>query len=142
MTVLTRRYRFSASHRLWSEKFTTAENAAIYGKCANPFGHGHNYVLEVGAAGPVDEVTGRVVDVGRLDRLVEEMVLGEFDHRDLNTDTEAFRGVVPTTENLALEIEKRLKGALTGGQARLARLRLFETRRNSVELEKAGNENS
>jgi 6-pyruvoyltetrahydropterin/6-carboxytetrahydropterin synthase len=127
---LTRRYAFSASHRLHSERLGEAENQKIYGKCNNPFGHGHNYVIEVTLAGAVDPATGMIAHLSDLDAYVAREVLEPFDHTYLNKDVAAFREVVPTTENLCIEIFERLK-KFPG--ARLARIRLEETGRNSFE---------
>jgi 6-pyruvoyl-tetrahydropterin synthase len=131
---LTRRYRFAASHRLHSGDLTEAENYDLYGKCNNPYGHGHNYILEVGVRGPVDSVSGRVVSLGALDDLVRAHVLDVFDHKDMNRDVAAFREVVPTTENLSLEIERRLRDAWHFPDAALDRIKVQETKRNSFEL--------
>lgn len=135
---LARCYRFCASHRLHSPALSESENQGVYGKCNNPFGHGHNYVLEVAVAGPVDEKTGRLIEVPALDRLVEEKILKAFHLRNLNQEVPAFADSVPTTENLALEIRKRLKDAwaeaFPGGRVALEGLRIRETKRNTFEL--------
>lgn len=125
---LTRRYTFSASHRLHSLALADAENQRIYGKCNNPFGHGHNYVVEVTVTGAIDPATGMIANLTELDAYVSEKVLEPFDHTYLNKDIAAFREVVPTTENLCIEIFERLN-KFSG--ARLARIRLEETGRNS-----------
>jgi 6-pyruvoyltetrahydropterin/6-carboxytetrahydropterin synthase len=130
---LTRRYRFSASHRLNSEALTPAENAQLYGKCNNPFGHGHDYVLDVSVEGPVD-ASGQIVDRSALDALVQERVLGHVDHRNLNCDLSELQSQVATTENLAFAIERMLARDWTL-PARLARVRISETARNTFELE-------
>jgi len=134
---LTRRYRFSASHRLHSPELGAAANAELYGKCNNPHGHGHNYVLEVGVSGPVEEVTGRVADLAALDRLVESRILARLRHRDLNLDAPDIAGDVPTTENLAAGIRAKLAQAwpqaFPGPEPRLDRVRLYETPRNVIE---------
>jgi 6-pyruvoyltetrahydropterin/6-carboxytetrahydropterin synthase len=127
---LTRRYMFSASHRLHSNHLAAAENQRIYGKCNNPFGHGHNYVVEVSVTGAVDAATGMIANLSELDAYVAREVLEPFDHTYLNKDVAVFREVVPTTENLCIEIFERLK-KFPG--ARLARIRLEETGRNSFE---------
>lgn len=127
---LTRRYSFSASHRLHSPQLSEEENQRVYGKCNNPYGHGHNYVVEVTLTGPAEPSTGMIADLGELDRFVTREVLEPFDHTYLNKDVPAFRERVPTTENLCIEIFDRLK-AFPG--ARLARIRLEETGRNSFE---------
>ncbi len=127
---LTRRYSFSASHRLHSPHLSDEENQRIYGKCNNPYGHGHNYVVEVTVAGPTEPSTGMIAHLGELDRFVMQEVIEPFDHTYLNKDVPAFRERVPTTENLCIEIFDRLK-AFSG--ARLVRIRLEETGRNSFE---------
>jgi 6-pyruvoyltetrahydropterin/6-carboxytetrahydropterin synthase len=127
---LTRRYSFAASHRLHSPRLSDAENQRVYGKCNNPYGHGHNYVAEVTVTGPVDPATGMIAHLNDLDRFVQTHVLDPFDHRNLNEDLPVFRDRVPTTENLCMEIFDRLK-KFPG--ARLVRIRLEETGRNSFE---------
>lgn len=137
--ILTRRYRFSASHRLHSPALSEEENDRVYGKCNNPFGHGHDYVLDVSVTGPLDEITGRVADLDTLDGLVREQVLQPFEHRNMNSEIAAFAaGVVPTTENVAVEIGARLKEtwprAFAGSETRLSRIVVRETRNNTFEL--------
>jgi 6-pyruvoyltetrahydropterin/6-carboxytetrahydropterin synthase len=129
--ALTRRYRFAASHRLHSARFSEEENRRIYGKCANPHGHGHNYVVEVTIAGPVDPATGMVANLGELDPFVEREVIEAFDHKYLNEQVAEFREVVPTTENLCREIHRRLEKFPA---ARLERVRIEETSQNSFEF--------
>src|SRR6202166_3155333 len=124
---LTRRYRFSASHRLNSNALTPDENARLYGKCNNPFGHGHDYVLDVSVEGPVD-ASGQIVGREALDALVEQQVLDRVDHRNLNCDLPELRDRVATTENLASAIESMLTRKWTL-PARLARVRISETAR-------------
>ena len=137
MFRVTRRYAFSASHRLHSPGFSEAENYRLYGKCNNPYGHGHNYVVEVSARGPLDE-TGRAVDTARLDQLVRAQVLDAFEHRNLNTEVPAFRSVVPTSENLGLEIFRRLQASwamvFPGEWPKLEKVRIAETPRNIFEV--------
>jgi 6-pyruvoyltetrahydropterin/6-carboxytetrahydropterin synthase len=127
---LTRRYSFSASHRLYSPRLSEGENRRIYGKCSNPYGHGHNYVVEVTVSGAVDPATGMVAHLGELDAFVAREVLEPFDHTYLNEESAAFRDRVPTAENLCMEIYNRLQ-AFSG--ARLERVRLEETSLNSFE---------
>jgi 6-pyruvoyltetrahydropterin/6-carboxytetrahydropterin synthase len=139
MVYLTRRYRFAAAHRLHSDALSEEENHSVYGKCNNPYGHGHNYVLEVTVGGPVDPATGMVMDQGLLDGTVERKVLERFDHKHLNLDVENFRNLVPTTENLCIEIYKLLRTELEASNgarsARLQRVRLEETNSNFFEYE-------
>ena len=137
MVYLTRRYRFSASHRLHNEALTAEENSRVYGKCDNAFGHGHNYTLEVTVAGEVDRATGMVLDLGIMDGTVEREVIDRFDLTNLNVDIRKFRAVVPTTENVCIEIfdllKEKLKGSGYWPTARLSRIRLEETNSNAFE---------
>jgi 6-pyruvoyltetrahydropterin/6-carboxytetrahydropterin synthase len=133
---LTRRYRFSASHRLHSEAMSAEENHAIYGKCNNPHGHGHNYTLEVTVGGPVDPATGMVCNLVDLDSLVEREVVSRYDLENLNTLQE-FTQTVPTTENLCVEIFEILQRGFP--MAHLERVRLEETMMNSFEYAGEGN---
>jgi 6-pyruvoyltetrahydropterin/6-carboxytetrahydropterin synthase len=112
------------------------ENAELYGKCNNPFGHGHNYVLEVSVRGTVNAQSGRVVNIGELDQYVEREVIRHFDHKDMNRDVADFKDLVPTTENLSVAIEKRLRRDWSNafGEASLDAVRIQETKRNLFEL--------
>lgn len=127
---LTRRYRFSASHRLHSDAMSNAENAATYGKCNNPHGHGHNYAVEVTVSGPVDESTGMVCNLVDLNEAVQKHVLERFDLQNLNLMKE-FRSVVPTTENLCETIYDILQRNFD--RAHLEKVRIEETMLNSFE---------
>ncbi len=133
---LGRRYRFAASHRLHSPHLSREENYRVFGKCNNPHGHGHNYILEVSLSGKIDPATGMIANLADLDAFVERHVLEEFDHRSLNEDVAAFRDTVPTTENLCIEIFRRLQDF---PHAKLERVRIQETGNNSFEY--AGNKN-
>src|SRR5258708_18821091 len=115
MTRVTRRYKFAASHRLHSGRFSEEENRELYGKCNNPYGHGHDYVLDVSVTGPVDAASGQVVNIQVLDRLVDERILRDFDHKYLNADVAEFSEVVPTSENIIREIEDRLQAGWREG---------------------------
>jgi 6-pyruvoyltetrahydropterin/6-carboxytetrahydropterin synthase len=126
---LTRRYRFSASHRLHSDAMSDAENAATYGKCNNPFGHGHNYALEVSVSGQVDD-NGMVCNLADLDGFVEREIVERFDLQNLNTLPE-FAEVVPTTENLSTVVYDILQRGFR--LAHLERVRFEETMMNSFE---------
>jgi 6-pyruvoyltetrahydropterin/6-carboxytetrahydropterin synthase len=138
MFRVVRRYRFSASHRLHAPALSEEANRELYGKCNNPYGHGHNYEVEVSACGPRDERSGRAVDTGRLDELVGRWVIGAFEHRDLNAEVEAFRTAVPTSENVALEVFRRLaehwREAFPGEWPKLDCVRIAETPRNIFEV--------
>ncbi|HTU35633.1 MAG TPA: 6-carboxytetrahydropterin synthase [Candidatus Acidoferrum sp.] len=127
---LGRRYTFAASHRLHNAKWSAEENRQLYGKCNSPYGHGHNYVLEIAFTGPVAPETGMIANLGDLDPFVQREVIEPFDHKYLNEQIPAFRDVVPTTENLAREIFRRLE---TFPGAKLERVRIQETSNNSFE---------
>jgi 6-pyruvoyltetrahydropterin/6-carboxytetrahydropterin synthase len=134
---VTRRYQFAASHRLHSLALSDEQNRVLYGKCNHPYGHGHNYVVEVSARGPLDDV-GRAVDVSLLDGLVARQVLEPFEHRNLNAEVAQFEREVPTSENLAREICRRLKqnwsGVFPGEWPKLEKIRIGETPRNIFEI--------
>ena len=138
MFRVTRGYRFAASHRLHAAALTEEENRRVYGKCNNPYGHGHNYVVEVSVRGPLDERSGTAVDVPLLDGLVAREVLAPFEHGNLNAAA-AFANVVPTSENLAVEICRRLKrnwsSVFAGEWPRLEKIRIEETARNIFEID-------
>jgi len=127
---LSRRYRFAASHRLHSERLEEEENRRVYGKCNNPYGHGHNYVVEVAVSGPVNPMTGMIANLADLDAFVEREVIEPFDHKYLNEELPEFRASVPTTENICIEIFNRLKRF---PDAKLERVRVEETGLNSFE---------
>ena len=127
---LGRRYRFAASHRLHSTHLSEEENSRVFGKCSNPYGHGHNYIVEVSVSGDVDPVTGMIANLADLDSFVARQVLEDFDHKSLNEDVPAFRDKVPTTENVCIEIFRRLKSF---PKAKLERVRVEETGKNSFE---------
>lgn len=130
---LTRRYRFSASHRLHTAVLTEEQNRRLYGKCANPYGHGHNYVLDVTVEAPVD-AHGQVANRASLDALVRERVLTRLEHKNLNTDLPEFAQTVPTTENLASRVCNLLLEHWNI-PPRLAHIRISETERNTFDLE-------
>jgi 6-pyruvoyltetrahydropterin/6-carboxytetrahydropterin synthase len=127
---LTKRYRFSASHRLHCDAMSAEENQAVYGKCNNPHGHGHNYTVEVTVAGPVDAKTGMVCNLADLDAFVEEHILERFDHENLNTLAE-FATTVPTTENLCVALYNLLEKGFR--HATVEKVRMEETMLNSFE---------
>ena len=138
MFRLTRRYGFSASHRLHAPQLSEQENRELYGKCNNPFGHGHNYVVEVSARGPIDPATGCAVATPILDALVMRCVTEPLDRRNLNEEVAEFATAVPTSENLAVEICRRLKrswqDAFPGEWPKLEKIRIAETERNIFEV--------
>jgi len=127
---LSRRYRISASHRLHTERYSPEKNQAVYGKCNHPHGHGHNYIVEVMVSGEVDPVTGMVCNLSDLDGFMQREIVDRFDHKNLNLDA-SFQTLVPTTENLCLEVY----GVIQAGfpDAKLEKVRVEETSKNSFE---------
>jgi|SRR5579863_8058995 len=124
---ITRRAEFSASHVCCQPSLTPEQNRQLYGLASNPNGHGHNYVLEVTVAGVPDPKTGMIFDLTRLKEIIQEEVVEPMDHRFLNHEVAPFDKVVPTTENVAAEIWRRLSPHFDGGLAHLSKVRLFET---------------
>ena len=134
--TLTRVYRFAASHRLHSQALSAEENRELYGKCNNPYGHGHDYVLHISVEGSISATTGRLINISALDRYVHENVIVLFDHRDMNLALDDFKEAVPTTENVTYAIERRLRASweATFKDLRLCRIFIEETARNAFEL--------
>jgi 6-pyruvoyltetrahydropterin/6-carboxytetrahydropterin synthase len=124
MILLTRKAEFSSSHYYWNEAWSLEENERVFGRCANKNGHGHNYTLEVTVAGDVDADSGFVVDLKELKDAMEREVVGIYDHRHLNKEVPEFATTIPTTENIAIAIWKRLDGKIPG--AKLYRVRVYE----------------
>ncbi|MGQ0563430.1 MAG: 6-pyruvoyl trahydropterin synthase family protein [Gemmatimonadota bacterium] len=133
---VTRRVHFSAAHKLGRAEWSAEQNRAVFGLCASENWHGHNYELDVTVAGEIEAETGFVYDLKRLRELVEQLVIDDVDHRNLNLDVPWLAGVNPTTENLVVGIWNRLVGRLPGG-VKLERLVLWETPRNYVEYDGA-----
>ena len=128
MIFLTRRATFSASHYYWNDGWSAEQNEQVFGRCSNRNGHGHNYTLEITVAGDTDPVTGFVVDLKWLKDLIEREVLEAYDHRHLNLEVPEFAQTIPTTENIAIAIWKRLEAPVAAaGGAQLSRVRVYET---------------
>jgi 6-pyruvoyltetrahydropterin/6-carboxytetrahydropterin synthase len=124
MILLTRKADFSAAHFYWNPDWSEEENVRVFGKCANRQGHGHNYTLEVTVAGEIDPVSGFVVDLKQLKEIIEREVVSVYDHRHLNFEVPEFEHVIPTTENIAVAIWRRLEGKIE--HAKLHRVRVYE----------------
>jgi 6-pyruvoyltetrahydropterin/6-carboxytetrahydropterin synthase len=124
MILLTRKAEFSASHYYWNDAWSEEENVRKFGKCANRNGHGHNYTLEVTVSGEIDATTGFVVDLKELKDVLEKEVVSVYDHRHLNLEVPEFKSAIPTTENIAIAVWKRLDGKIPG--ASLHRVRVYE----------------
>jgi 6-pyruvoyltetrahydropterin/6-carboxytetrahydropterin synthase len=131
--LLTRKAEFSASHVCANPALDPAQNFAIYGNNANAHGHGHNYVLEVTVAGEPDPITGMVFDLRELKEILNQEVVEPMDHRFLNREVPPFDRVIPTTENLAAEIWRRLAARIDRPNVRLHNVRLFETHETYVD---------
>ena len=131
MIYVTRREVFSAAHRLYNPKFSNEENERIFGKCSNPNWHGHNYTLEVVVAGEIDHDTGYVIDLKLLKDIIIENIIKKVDHKNLNTETDFMKGVIPTAENIAVSIWKVLVNKLPSGK--LYAIKIFETENNFFE---------
>ncbi len=131
MIYVTRRAVFSASHRLYNERFTDDQNEAIFDKCNNKNGHGHNYVMEVMVAGEINPDTGYVIDLKKLKKIIKENVLSKVDHKNLNTDVDFLKGVIPTAENIAIGIWNELEDKIDEGK--LYSIKLYETENNYIE---------
>lgn len=131
MMYVTRREVFSASHRLHNAELSEEENERIFDKCNNYYGHGHNYVLEVIVAGEVDPKTGYVIDLKHLKEIVRENVINKVDHKYLNYDVEFMKGVIPTAENITVQIWNQLVDKIPNGT--LYSVKLYESENNYVE---------
>lgn len=131
IVTVTRRLRFNAAHRVHNPLLSDEENTALFGKCNHPNWHGHNYVLDVSVTGPIDPTSGYVMDLGRLKAVVEERVIEQLDHRNLNVDVPFLSGMNPTSENLVVACWREIAPLVA--PATLTRLRLWETENNYVE---------
>lgn len=132
--TLTRSYEFASSHRLYSPHFSEEENVEMFGKCANPAGHGHNYVVEVTVSGTLNPLTGMMVDLDALDEAINEIVVDRYDHKNLNEDLDEFKGRTTTSENVVQAIWDSLDGRIP---AKLEKVRLYETARSVFEVRRA-----
>ncbi len=128
--IVTAKLTFSSAHRLNNPKYDADWNRRMYDKCDNPGGHGHNYVIEVSVQGKIDPETGMVIDLKRLKDIMRDRVVDRVDHKNLNTDVDFLRGVIPTAENLARAFWRELAPAISSGE--LCEIVLHETERNSA----------
>jgi 6-pyruvoyltetrahydropterin/6-carboxytetrahydropterin synthase len=133
MVFVTRKAHFSAAHRLYNPKFTDEQNEAIFDKCNNPRGHGHNYTIEVTVGGEPDPDTGYVIDLKKLADLIDEQILAKFDHKHLNYDVPELQGIIPTAENIALLSWKLLEPHIDHGT--LWKVRIAESDNNFAEYQ-------
>lgn len=133
MLYITRKFHFSASHRVYDAKLSDEENFERYGKCSNPNGHGHNYEMDVTVAGEVDPSIGYVMDLTELKLLVEKVLINKVDHKNLNLDVDFMSGVLPSTENIAVSFWNQLEGKINSPGRKLYSIKIRETVNNSVE---------
>jgi 6-pyruvoyltetrahydropterin/6-carboxytetrahydropterin synthase len=133
MIYLTRRERFSSAHRMFRQGLSDEENMKVYGKCSNPFWHGHNYVLKVTVKGEQNTEVGYFMNATRLKEIINEKVIAKLDHKNMNVETDFMAGKVATTENLAIAIWNELKAPLAAEGALLHCIRVEETENNFIE---------
>lgn len=133
MIFITRRERFNAAHKLYNEGWSAERNAEVFGKCANANWHGHNFDLIVTVKGEVNPDTGFVVNLKELSTLIRRRIIDKVDHTNLNLDVDFMRGIMPSTENLAMAIWQQLEGEIIGMGAALHCVKLVETENNYVE---------
>ena len=133
MLYLTKRFHFSASHRVYNPGWNDAKNFEVFGKCSNPSGHGHNYVLEVTVSGDPDANTGYIMDLGELKKIVWNDLIDKVDHKHFNNDVEFMKGVNPTVENIVTSFWKIIEPKIKSANRKLFSLKLFETENNIVE---------
>jgi 6-pyruvoyltetrahydropterin/6-carboxytetrahydropterin synthase len=130
---ITRREHFNAAHKLWNEEWSAEKNLEVFGKCSNPNWHGHNYTLQVTVKGVPDAVTGFVINLKELSKIIKSEVLDPIDHRNLNIDVPFMKGIQPSTENLAIAIWERIADQVASRGGKLHSVKLWETENNSVE---------
>ncbi len=130
MIYVTRRVTFSAAHRLYNPAFSDEKNAAVFGKCNNPWGHGHNYALEVTVRGEINPKTGMVIDLKKLKEILMREIVEKVDHKHLNHDVPFLEGIIPTAENLCVQFWKILRPKIDEGE--LFEIKLYETENNTV----------
>lgn len=133
MLYITRKFHFSASHRVYNPKLSDEENFKTYGKCSNPNGHGHNYEMDVTVSGEIDPELGYVMDLTRLKLLVEKEIIDKVDHKNLNMDVDFMKGVLPSTENIAVTFWNQIEAKINTPLRKLYSIRIKETINNSVE---------
>ncbi|MCP5063020.1 MAG: 6-carboxytetrahydropterin synthase [Ignavibacteriae bacterium] len=131
MIYVTRRQVFSASHKLHNDKLSEEENQEIFGKCNNPYGHGHNYTLEVVVAGEIDPKTGYVIDLKELKQIIIKNVIAKVDHKHFNYEVDFMQGIIPTSENITIGIWEQLVDKIPSGK--LYSIKLYETENNFIE---------
>jgi 6-pyruvoyltetrahydropterin/6-carboxytetrahydropterin synthase len=134
---ITRKVHFNAAHRIFNPEWTDEKNYEVFGGCSNPNWHGHNYTLEVTLVGTPNPETGYVYDLKKLKQLLENKIINKVDHKNLNVEVDFMQGIIPTTENFAIQIWKELEPHIQG--AKLYSVKLYETERNFVEYKGENN---
>jgi len=134
---ITRKVHFNAAHRIFNPEWTDEKNYEVFGGCSNPNWHGHNYTLEVTLVGTPNPETGYVYDLKKLKQLLENKIINKVDHKNLNLEVDFMQGIIPTTENFAIQIWKELEPHIQG--AKLYSVKLYETERNFVEYKGENN---
>jgi len=133
MLYLTKRFHFSASHRVYNPEWNDKKNFEVFGKCSSPNGHGHNYVLEVTITGKPDAVTGYIMDLSELKKIVYNELIDKIDHKHLNIDVDFMKGINPTVENIVTAFWKIINPKISNSSRKLFSLKLFETENNIAE---------
>lgn len=133
LLFITRKFHFSASHRVYDPSLSDQENFRIYGKCSNPNGHGHNYLMKITVAGEIDPKIGFVMDLTELKEIVEKEIISKVDHKNLNVDVDFMKGILPSTENVAVKFWEQIENKINKPQRKLYSIRIEETVNNSVE---------
>ena len=134
MVYITRKFHFSASHRLYKPGLTDEENARIFGDCSNPNGHGHNYIIEVTVSGNPNPDVGYIMDLKLLKNIVDEALIKKVDHKNLNCDVDFLKGIIPTSENLVMCFWEVIRSKIENAERKLFSIKLFETENNYVEF--------
>lgn len=133
MIFINRKFHFSASHRVFNPSLSDEENYKIYGKCSNPNGHGHNYIMDITVAGEIDPAIGFVMDLTELKHLVEKEIIVKVDHKNLNIDVDFMKGVLPSAENIAVKFWEQVESKISNSKRKLFSIKIQETVNNSVE---------
>ncbi len=133
MIYITRRETFNAAHRLFKQEWDDAKNLQVFGKCSNPNWHGHNYVLYVTLKGDVDPETGFLINLKDLSKIIKNRVIDKLDHKNMNLEVDFMKGIIPSTENVAIEIWKQLEGDVIAMGAQLHCVKVSETENNFAE---------
>jgi 6-pyruvoyltetrahydropterin/6-carboxytetrahydropterin synthase len=133
MVYITRKFHFSASHRMFKPGLSDEENFSLYGKCSNPSGHGHNYILEVTVAGEPEPGIGYVMDLKKLKAIVDDELIEKVDHKNLNVDVDFLKNIIPTSENIVMKFWEQLESKINNKNRKLYSLKLFETENNVAE---------